>query len=393
MKKTQKIKKSIRTSQKAATKGQKKALAEATVGVRVGVRAGVRAGKKVTPKISNERVGILGGAFNPVHAGHLNAALSVKNELKLDKVILIPAEKSPFREIVGPTSRERLKMIDLAIKAYEPELSSSDLEIERGGTSYTYETLRELGKTYKSKNIFFIMGADNFLEFPKWKNFDELLKLANFVVTTRPGTTLSSDETDLPKDLAVHVKKNEENVLKLKTGMTISFVELDDMDISSTEIRKRLRIDHDVKEFIPPNVLTYVEAQKFYKRTLPLVKDYRDFSIYCATKAIDRKALGVKLYDMTRKNGYADYSMICSATSTRHASSIADGILKSVKEDFGLTPISLEGTREGRWVLIDFGPVVIHVFEDAVRGTYNIEGLWKDNPQFQSEMTSLASSP
>jgi ribosome silencing factor RsfS/YbeB/iojap len=113
------------------------------------------------------------------------------------------------------------------------------------------------------------------------------------------------------------------------------------------------------------------------------VGDYRDFSLLCGGLALDKKALDLKIYDMSKKNSYAEYSVICSATSSRHASSIADGILARVKEDIGLAPISLEGMRDGQWVLIDYGAVVVHIFQDAVRAQYKIEDLWRNCPQIQ----------
>jgi nicotinate-nucleotide adenylyltransferase len=343
---------------------------------------------KKSKALSNLRIGVMGGVFNPVHVGHLNSALSVKEALNLDHVFLVPSYQAPHREVVGPNVEDRVEMLKLAAQAYHPELQVSDLEIIRKGKSFTYQTLEELNKNFKTKNIFFIMGADNFKSFPQWKNFESLLQLSNFVVTTRPGSSIQFEEGEIPSEIAGAVKKITPTELKLKSGTSIRLIEINDIDVSSTEIRKRLRVGHEVKNLLPPTVVEYIETNSLYKRTLPLVKDYRDFSIYCGNKARDRKALGLKMYDMTKNNGYADYSIICSATSTKHASSIADGIIRSAKEDFGLSPIGVEGVRDGRWVLIDFGPVVVHVFEDAVRGQYQLEQLWKNCRQFQDEISN-----
>ena len=162
------------------------------------------------------------------------------------------------------------------------------------------------------------------------------------------------------------VKSRKENVITLRSGREIIALELDDIDVSATEVRKKLRNNLDVKKFLPPALVEYLNERGLYKRTSPLVKDYKTFATDCAGKALDKKALALKVYDMTKKNSYADFSVICSATSSRHAASIAEGIIESVKEEVGLKPISIEGLREGQWVLIDYGPVVIHVFQDAV---------------------------
>jgi len=243
---------------------------------------------------------------------------------------------------------------------------------------------------YKSENLYFIMGADNFLDFPHWKDFSKLLTLSNFVVTTRPGSTVTLGAVDLPSGLENYVKASDTNIVILSSGRTINLVEIEDVDTSSTEIRKLLRNSHNAQKFLVPSVLEYINDKGLYKRKSPLVDDYRKFSLYCAMQALEKKGLALKIYDMVPKNAYADYSIICSATSTKHASSLADNIMSSVKEEFGLAPISIEGLREGHWVLIDYGAVVIHIFEDAVRGQYNIEGLWQDCEQIQGELKTNA---
>jgi nicotinate-nucleotide adenylyltransferase len=314
-------------------------------------------------------------------------ALSVKQRLGLDKVFLVPNLTPPHRSSGGQHPEDRLEMINRSIKNYRDDLECDDREIRRGGISYAVDTLKELNQKYKAENIYFIMGADAFLDFPHWKDFPKLLELSNFVVTTRPGTEFSLDAVDLPAGLENFVKATDANKAILSTGRSITLVQLEDIDISSTEIRKLLRNNHNAQKFLVPSVLEYINEKGLYKRKSPLVEDYREFSFFCSRSALDKKALALKIYDMTRKNAYADYSIICSATSTKHATSIADGIIKTVKDEFGLTPISIEGMREGHWVLIDFGAVVVHVFQDTVRGQYNIEGLWQEDcQQIQHEL-------
>ena len=341
---------------------------------------------QVPVQLSDEKIGLLGGAFNPVHTGHLNSALMVKEVFKLQRVIIIPSFSSPHKDVSGAAAAERLRMVELAIEPYKPELQVDDLEVRRQGVSYTVETLRTFNETHKAENIYFIMGADAFLEFPTWKNFGELLELANFIITTRSGITFSFSELDLPSGLEKFIKKNNGDKIFLTTGKTISFAQLKDVDISATQVRKKLRSNHNVATVLPQSVLDYIKEKGLYQRTSPLVKDYREFILYCARKASDKKALAIKIYDMVARNAFADYTLVCSATSSKHASSIAQGILDAAREDFGLNPISLEGMASGRWVLIDFGAVVIHVFEDAVRAQYSFDALFKDCNQVQVEI-------
>jgi nicotinate (nicotinamide) nucleotide adenylyltransferase/ribosome silencing factor RsfS/YbeB/iojap len=304
----------------------------------------------------------------------------------------VPAFNPPHREIKGLTPENRIELIRAAIKPYTPELELDTQEIDRGGTSYTIKTLQALGKKYKKENMYFIMGSDAFQGLPQWKDYVELLKLSNFVITSRPGTFLTLASSDLPPGLNPLVKSEKSYGLLLKSGRQMISMELEDIDASATEIRKRIRAGHVVKQWLPESVLKIIEDRGFFKRTSPLVSDYRDFAIFCAKTALDKKAIGVKIYDMSKKNSYADYSVICSATSNRHAASIADNIAGIVKEEIGLSPLSKEGEREGLWVLLDFGAVVVHIFQDHVRDQYKIENLWKDCPQIQNEIKSDAST-
>jgi nicotinate-nucleotide adenylyltransferase len=382
---------------KKAKKGTPKKKTKTSVAAKRGVKK-VAKRKAAAPiraaALSQESVGILGGSFNPIHVGHLNSALTVREKLNLNQMILVPSATPPMKEFVGPTGVDRLALVDAAIKPYRPELESSDLEIKRGGVSYTVDTLKALGKTYRADKMYFIMGADAFQSLPRWKSVGELLKLANFVVTTRPGTELTFDDTDaLPEGLAGFIKSVSENKILLKTGREILKVELEDKDVSATEIRKRLRMGQNTKEWLPEGVLQAIDERNLYKKSSPLVKDYREFALYLARKALDKKALALKIYDMSRMNSYADYSLICSATSSRHGASLAEIMMESAKQDYGITPLSLDGLREGQWVLFDYGAVVVHIFQDAVRSQYNIEGLWKKCSQFQGELGPQGPGP
>jgi nicotinate-nucleotide adenylyltransferase len=161
---------------------------------------------------------------------------------------------------------------------------------------------------------------------------------------------------------------------------------LEDIDASASDIRKKLRNGHDVKRWVPASVLSIIQERGLYKKSSPVVKDYREFAKTCSEKALDKKALDLKLYDLVKLNSYTDYAIVCSATSGRHASSIAEGIINYVRDEIGLVPLSTEGLIEGQWVLIDFGPVVVHVFQDSVRSYYKMETLWSRCKQFQNEL-------
>lgn len=134
-----------------------------------------------------EKIGILGGSFNPIHLGHINAAREVKELLNLDQIIFIPAKIQPLKgELKNVSHSKRRELLALALKD-QPDFEISDLELSRPGPSYTLDTLLELNKVYLAKQLYFIVGVDSLLELDKWKEPRTLLSLANFVVIERPS--------------------------------------------------------------------------------------------------------------------------------------------------------------------------------------------------------------
>jgi nicotinate-nucleotide adenylyltransferase len=187
-------------------------------------------------------VGIFGGTFDPIHSGHLITALVIKELRNLEKIIFIPAYVSPHK--VGHShsdSIHRLNMINLAIKDING-FESSDLEITNNNISYTIDTIHRLKELYN--NIELIIGYDNLLVFDKWKDPDEILKLATVVVLNRKSEN-----------------KEEKNRFYNKAF----FVNTPVIEISSTEIRKRVKENLPVNFFIPEPVKEYIIKHKLYK--------------------------------------------------------------------------------------------------------------------------------
>lgn len=195
------------------------------------------AGKSVNKK----KIGILGGTFNPIHYGHLILAEQVLGQLNLDRVIFIPTYLPPHKsdkEIIAAS--DRLKMIELAVKG-NPHFSVSDIEIRRKGKSYTIDTLRAIKSSYSSAELFFICGSDLVAEIPTWKDSDELIKMARFVLAKRPGFG------------------------KRLTGKNFLKIGVAQVDISSSLIRKLIRQGRSITYLTPYVVVKYIEKHKLYK--------------------------------------------------------------------------------------------------------------------------------
>jgi nicotinate-nucleotide adenylyltransferase len=134
------------------------------------------------------RLGLFGGTFNPIHIGHLRAAVEVREAFNLDKLLLIPSASPPHKNAGDIASAEdRLEMVRLAVKG-TPYLEASDVELARSGLSYTIETLRYFqGHFGPGSTIHFIVGVDAFSEITTWKSYKQLFATAHFIVMTRPG--------------------------------------------------------------------------------------------------------------------------------------------------------------------------------------------------------------
>lgn len=331
------------------------------------------------------KVGIFGGSFNPPHNGHVNSLTTVQKKMGFDLIHVIPNSQNPLKipTEVGPTPEQRIELARLAFSTYGDAFHVNDIELKRGGKSYTIDTVKELLKQYKSEELFLIIGADNFETFSEWKDYKKLLELVNIVVTTRPGYQIPENESEWPDYLAPLVAESDFGNIELSTGRSIEFITLDDLDISSSELRKRLRVGRPAEKFLPLAVESYIKQNGLYKTGSSKVADYRVFTEFCSQVLFDKKAIAVRAYDIQTVSSSCDFALIASGTSTRHASSMGENLIKAVKDEFNLYPMGVEGIDEGRWVVIDYGTLIVHLFYDFVRQEYRLEDLWKDGSELK----------
>jgi nicotinate-nucleotide adenylyltransferase len=216
---------------------------------------------------------LFGGTFDPIHFGHLRAALEVREGFGLDRVFLIPAAIPPHktREGVAPAA-DRLHMIELAV-AGEPGLTASDVEIRREGPSYTIDTVRHyFQETADTAEIFLIMGLDAFLEIDTWKSFRELLSLVSVIVISRPdgdGQTVDRGGEALAVFLRARVSKDAapsgSPVSFSGTGIRgISLFAVTALDISSSRIRGLVHAGRSIRFLSPAAVCDCIQTKGLY---------------------------------------------------------------------------------------------------------------------------------
>lgn len=325
------------------------------------------------------RVGIFGGSFNPPHMGHINSLLTVQKKAGLDKIHVVPAAQNPLKvPVAGPSDTQRFELVKASLNTYGKQFFVDDQEIKRGGLSYTIDTVMNLRKDIDPEDLFLIIGADQFEEFGQWKDYQKLLTEANLIVTTRPGWDIPDEADELPEYLKPLVAEYDFNFIELTTGRNVQFIRLQDVEVSATEVRKLLRTGRPVEKVLPLSVENYIKENKLYRPISEKIGDFEKFTEFCGRVLFEKKAIQVRGFDLTTLSAPTEYSLIASGTSTRHAVSLAENVVDAVKDEFNVLPLSVEGIDEGRWVLVDYGSLIVHVFYDFVRQEYSLEKLWKD---------------
>ena len=200
------------------------------------------------------RLGIFGGSFDPVHLGHLLLAETCREQCQLDEVWFLPASLPPHKRTRRLASdQDRLEMLKLAIAGHQA-FRVSTLEIERGGISYTVETLANIRQEQPDTELFFLMGADSLVELPTWKDPQRICELAIPLVVRRAGSPVP----DLEVFAAIASSVRREEISRYQIEMPV-------IEISSTDLRERARHHRSLRYQIPRAVERYIETQALYR--------------------------------------------------------------------------------------------------------------------------------
>ena len=189
-----------------------------------------------------ERIGLFGGSFDPIHLGHLLVVQAAREELNLSRIFFVPAAQSPFKPEAKPSpGADRVRLLGLALAGWEfCELDQQ--ELQRGGISYTIDTIEWYGQRYPGSKLFYLIGADHVVQLPKWRDAGKLAELVEFVVISRPGEETFSFPSPF-------------------RGLTLKGFPL---GLSSSQIRDRIRSGLPIGHLVPPAVEEAILNYRLY---------------------------------------------------------------------------------------------------------------------------------
>ena len=191
------------------------------------------------------KIGLLGGSFDPVHFGHLLAAQDVYEQYQLDRIVLVPAAQAPLKpQEVQSSPQDRLAMLHAAIE-WDKRFEISDVELRRGGVSYTVDSVRHFRALYPRDELFWIIGGDQLPKMNQWKDIRLLAGMVEFIFLERPGHP-AKETPDIP-------------------GLRLRRCDGHLIEISSSELRERVRRGFSLHYFCPQKVIAHIEAHKLYR--------------------------------------------------------------------------------------------------------------------------------
>ena len=322
--------------------------------------------------------GILGGTFDPPHNAHIEMATAAYAQLGLDAVRLMPAGNPWQKHDVGVSDTEhRLAMVEL-LAAVDPHLVVDDIEILREGPTYTIDTIERL-----EERSVLILGSDAALGMPTWHRADEIAAYVDIAVAPRPGVVKADVEAAV--------------------GGEVIWLDMEPVDLSSTMIRLLARSGADYSEYVPGSIARYIAAEGLYQprenrhgvplsstgmstRTNTATPDAIEAARAAAAALDDKSGENIAILDLSDLLVVTDIFLLVTGTSRRNVLTLADEAVAALRE-IDRRPIRKEGTDHGKWVLLDYGDVVIHLFDRETRQYYDLERLWAGAPRIEFEPT------
>ncbi len=322
---------------------------------------------KKTQALSSQSIAVFGSSFDPLHLGHIHVLTQVQKVFNFRKIKVIPANVSPLA-VLPPLAPalQRWQIVRQVLKKY-PFIEVDDGEIKKGGISYTVETLKTILK--KNKDIFLILGWDQFLQLTKWKDFETIITKAHLIVCSRKK--LLWKPLAFPKALQAFIKTFKKQEVVLTTGKCIYPFYFDDKDISSSYIRKQVLEKKSFSRLVPKEVKDWIKKNQLYS-------DYifsSQLALFAAITLLGSQAQKIKLFDLQKLSFSFDFTLVVSAQNKRHLIVLSEDLKNKIHKAFYLKPFFVDQSPE--WVALDYGNFMVHIFYDFLRDYYKIEQLFE----------------
>jgi nicotinate-nucleotide adenylyltransferase len=218
--------------------------------------------------VHRRSVALFGGTFDPIHSGHLAVARAAEKRFHLDAIYFVPSSRPPHKSKPALTPFvHRYAMVSLACANhpdFQPSLAEAPVDGGAPHVFYTVDTVRRYRREHPDDHLFFIVGADQFLEIPTWKNYEVLLDSCDFIIASRPGFRLDALRLVIPPERLGRVKSDDPNTINLRKSV-VHLLTTVSSHISSTEIRVRLDRRQSIHGLVPAPVEEYILGQALYR--------------------------------------------------------------------------------------------------------------------------------
>lgn len=209
---------------------------------------------------SGQAIGLFGGTFDPIHFGHIQPVIEAAGKLGLTKILLIPNKQPVHKSQACASAQQRLDMLNLVCNTY-PLFTLDTREVERQEKSYSLLTLQELSEQYPKARFYFFIGMDSLNTLPTWFGGEKLFDYCHFVVTRRPGHPL---ESNIASVFAERIIENPTTAPSKHAGNILIF-DTNQLDISSSQIRRAISENSPIEHLLPDDVFSYISKQKLYQ--------------------------------------------------------------------------------------------------------------------------------
>ncbi len=307
------------------------------------------------------RIGLLGGSFNPAHAGHRHISLEALKRLRLDRVWWLVSPQNPLKAEAGMAPQSEREAAALAV-ADHPRITVSSLETELG-TRYTLDTVQALKRRFPAADFVWLLGADNLGQIPRWRGWRQLFREVPIAVFARaPYHANAVSGIAAVRFAKARLRPERATLLAGGKPPLWCYLPVRRHPASATAIRSS-------RSSMQTSIAT-APAPPGSPDLLGAVRAVLD----------EMKALDVVEIDMRGKTTVCDGMVVASGGSQRHVQAIAEKIVEALKPMLPAAP-PVEGAAQGDWVLVDGGDVIVHLFRPEVRDFYRLEKMWGSLPQ------------